>query len=826
MVRGAEFCSQQTNQNRRGYFLKIYYKQFTLFILLSLKLVAQSHSAGGISGTVLSESTKKPLEFVNVVVLKASDSTLVTGTVTDEKGRFQIGNVPTGVYVIRYSLLGFGEKRSATFNIDSDRKEFKAGTILLKETALNLGEVTVTAQKSLFNSAIDRKVYNVQQDVMSKSGSVSDLLQNVPSVQVDVDGNVSLRGSPDVQVLINGKPSPLLGSNIADALQQIPASSVEKIEVITNPSAKFTPEGTAGIINIVLKKETNLGFNGSVSANAGNNSRYNFSTSDNYNSGIVNVFGSYSFRQDERTTLSTLAREQLDSTNVPNYFNENGKAVARPLLSQFATLGFEYRLSDMDNAGISGNYRYRNYTSHDITTETHLDSSESVVNDYDRHRIDYDQTGSSGFAGFFEHDFEGEDHTLRVEFHGNQLFDQEDNHFTNTYRVPAGLLEYDNTLIQEHDRKELLTIDYHHLLTDQSAFDAGYEGRFDNDNFNFYASVFDSTRQAFVEDSGETNPFAYHEAIHSLYVTYENRFGLFSFLAGLRGEKAIITSDLLASGTSIPNDYFKVYPTLHLSYKIGEFDELQLNYSLRANRPRGEDMNPFPEYRDPRNVQAGNPYLKPEFIHSVEFGYQVQDENISILPSIFYRNRYNKFTSVTEALNDSTLLTTRENLSSDQSGGFELVVTGNLWNILSINSSTDAFYEEIDASNLGYGEKKSTVTWSGNLNCNVNIAKGTVFQVNSNYRSRQLTPQGENFASFVTNVGVRQDLSDEKISLIATVSDVFRTLNRKTEWDTPALSQTSFSSRDSRVFFLGLTYHFGGPPKKSKDQNLQNEEEN
>jgi len=243
-----------------------------------------------------------------------------------------------------------------------------------------------------------------------------------------------------------------------------------------------------------------------VSANAGNNSRYNFSTSDNYNSGIVNVFGSYSFRQDERTTLSTLAREQLDSTNVPNYFDENGKAVARPLLSQFATLGFEYRLSEMDNAGISGNYRYRNYTSHDITTETHLDSSESVVNDYDRHRIDYDQTGSSGFAGFFEHDFEGEDHTLRVEFHGNQLFDQEDNHFTNTYRVPAGLLEYDNTLIQEHDRKELLTIDYHQPAHRPSTFDAGYEGRFDNDNFNFYASVFDSTRQAFVEDSGETNP--------------------------------------------------------------------------------------------------------------------------------------------------------------------------------------------------------------------------------------------------------------------------------------------------------------------------------
>ena len=725
---------------------------------------------------------------MNVVVLKEIDSALVTGAVTDEKGKFQINNVPAGTYFLRFSLLGYEENRSADFTINSDRKEFHAGRISLRETAVNLGEVTVTAQKSLINSSIDRKVYNVQQDIMSKSGSVSDLLQNVPSVQVDVDGNVSLRGSTDVQILINGKPSPLLGNNVADALQQLPASTVERIEVITNPSAKFTPEGTAGIINIVLKKDVSLGFNGSVSANAGSNSRYNFSTNDNYSFDGINIFGSYSIRQDERNIYSTLARVQLDSTNAPNYFNENGRAVSRPL-SQFATLGFESRLSEMDNAGLSGNYRYRDYTSHDITTETHLDSTGSIINDYDRGRTDFDQTGSSGFAGFFEHDFQGEDHTLRVELHGNQMFDQEDNHFTNTYRVPAGLLEYDNMLIQEHDRKELLTVDYHRLLPDHSTIDAGYEGRFDKDDFNFYGSYFDPSAQSFVEDTGETNLFSYHEAIHSLYVTYENTFGLFSFLAGLRGEKAFITSDLLASGTIIPNDYSKLYPTLHLAYKLDEFDELQLNYSLRANRPRGNDMNPFPEYQDPRNVQAGNPYLKPEFIHSVEFGYQVQDENISILPSIFYRNRYNKFTTITEAVNDSTLLTTRENLSSDQSGGFELVLTGNLWNVLSINSSTNAFYEEIDATNLGYGEKKSTVTWSGNLNCNVNILKGTTLQVNSNYRSRQLTPQGENLPSFVMNLGFRQDLANDKLSFIATVWDVFKTLNRKTELTTPLLTQ-------------------------------------
>ena len=226
---------------------------------------------------------------------------------------------------------GLGKSTPLIFTVwIADRKEFRAGTIFLRESTVNLGEVTVTAQKSLVNTSIDRKVATLQQDIMSKSGSVSDLLQNVPSVQVDVDGNVSLRGSQTYRFLINGKPSPLLGNNVADALQQLPASSVEKIEVITNPSAKFTPEGTAGIINIVLKKDANLGFNGSMSANAGNNSRYSFSTNDNYNFDGINIFGNYSIRQDERTVFSTLAREQLDSTNIPNYFNESGRAVSRP----------------------------------------------------------------------------------------------------------------------------------------------------------------------------------------------------------------------------------------------------------------------------------------------------------------------------------------------------------------------------------------------------------------------------------------------------------------------------------------------------------------
>jgi len=270
-----------------------------------LNLVAQNHNAGSLAGTLLIESTKKPLEFVNVVVMNQSDSTLVTGAVTDNKGKFEIDHVPMGSYFIRYSLLGYEEKQSTNFKIDDTQKEIDFGKIYLKEASLSIGDVTVTSQRTIFTNSIDRKVYNVQQDILSKTGSASDLLQNIPSVQVDIDGNVSLRGSENVLILLNGKPSPLMGTNRAEVLQQMPANSIERIEVITNPSAKYKPDGTSGIINIVMKKDVGTGLNGTVSANAGNNKRYSANISLNYNPGTYNIYGSYSIRQDERNSFTT-----------------------------------------------------------------------------------------------------------------------------------------------------------------------------------------------------------------------------------------------------------------------------------------------------------------------------------------------------------------------------------------------------------------------------------------------------------------------------------------------------------------------------------------
>ena len=790
-------------------------------VLLSNALFGQNHNGGVVSGVVKADSTNRPLEFVNVILLNQADSSIVTGTTSDSKGKFEISNIAAGEYFLTYSLLGYKEIHPSRFKIDGKHPTLNVGTVFMTETALSLGGVTVTSQRVTFNTAIDRKVFNVQQDIMSKTGTATDLLQNIPSVQVDIDGVVSLRGSSNVLMLINGKPSPLMAaSSRAEVLQQMPASSIERIEVITNPSAKFKPDGTSGIINIVLKKDVNTGLNGNLTGNVGNRDRYNINVSANYNPGEFNIFGSYSFRQDDRNNYSTDNRAQLDSlTNLPTYYNNNARSLSRPL-SHIALLGLDYRLDDNDKVGLSGHYRYRGFTRNDASTYL-LTSNSILTDDYDRLRVDYEFQREAGLNGFVQHNFDGEDHKLRVEFNASQSPEQEDNHYNDVYRVPSSPETYDNTLIKNTEWSKQVTADYTYHFAEHSTFEAGYDGEFNKRDMDFYGEYFDPTQKAFVKDFQKTNRFIYNETIQALYGTYENTIGLLSVLGGVRAEGSFVKSDLVSGDSIISNDNFNLYPTLHLAYKFSELTELQLNYSRRVNRPEGDDLNPFPEYQDPRNLRSGNPRLKPEYINSIEFGWQWQNDNITVVPSLFYRNRYNGFTTVIKALNDSTLLTTHENLSSDQSAGLEFVLAGNVGNFVTANVSANAFYEQIDASNLGFGNNKSTVSWSGTLNASVNVTKATMIQINSNYRSIRLTPQGENRPSFVLNMGFRQDLFDEKFSIIMTISDLLKTMNRKTDLNTPWLTQNVVSTRDSRIVYFGLTYHFGTPTKKSKDKSLQ-----
>jgi outer membrane receptor protein involved in Fe transport len=795
-------------------------KKKYLYILLNTILVfaatlaAQENNLGTIRGSVIDDSTEHPIEFVNVVLRLKGDTTIFTGKVTDKLGKFDFADVPSGEYFITFGMIGYKEKRTPVFLIDSQHKHLNVGEVRLVSSEISLDEVLVSAEKSLYNASIDRKVYNVDQDLMSKAGSASELLQNVPSVQVDIDGNVSLRGSTNVLIMLNGKTSPLMNKNSATVLEQMPANSIEKIELITNPSAKYKPDGTSGIINLILKKNKTLGINGSIAANTGNQDRYNGNVRLNYNPGSLNIFGGYAIRKDRRNRINTDNRLQTDST-----YNETLNSYARPL-SHTVSLGIDYKLDDQNALGLSGDYFYNSFTRTEDANKLRHNSDNVLTNQSNRSRIDYEFEKEYSFTAFFEHNFPKEDHTLRLEFSSAGAPEQEDNHYTNTYQLPIESNSYDNTLIKNGDNNRQLTLEYSNPLTEESKLEAGYMGEFIRNDFDFYAENFDVAQQKFVVDMTKTNQFIYDESINALYTTYKQSFGAFGFMAGLRAEGASVKSNLVTLNSIITNTYFSFYPTLHTSYKLSKLTELQLSYSKRTRRPEGDELNPFPEYRDPLNVSRGNPKLLPEYVHSVELGCQYQNDAISILPALFYRNTYNRFTSVTELRKDTTI-TTRQNLSTDQSWGVEVVVSADLNDIVAVHGSANAYLNQIDASNLGYSKNKSVNTWSGNMTVDLNLSGTSRLQINSNYNSSRLTPQGKQSPSYIINTGFRQEFLEDKLTFVLTIADVFKTQKREYALNIPSLNQTVINRRDSRIIYLGITYRFGVQSKKSKDEQLR-----
>ena len=362
-----------------------------LLIMLCLLFVAinlNAQNTGSYSGIIIDSLNHQAIEFASVSVFKSTDSTAVSGSMTNNKGEYEISDIPFGKYYARISSVGYITRKTKSFTIDARNKNINPGKISLIATEVNMDEVAVSSQKIMLNNAIDRKVYNVQMDVMSKTGTASELLQNIPSVQVDIDGNVSLRGSSNVLILINGKTSPLMGKTRADVLQQMPANSIEKIEVITNPSAKYKPDGTSGIINIVMKKEVGTGLNGSMTTSIGNQERYNGNATFNYKPGSVNYYGSLSLRQDDRNQTSSDIRTQYDEvTNIPGYFTDSGKSHSRPL-SRGGMFGFDYNVDQSNSFGATGNYFYRGFTRNDLSTKVSRGQNQNIVTEYDRIRYD------------------------------------------------------------------------------------------------------------------------------------------------------------------------------------------------------------------------------------------------------------------------------------------------------------------------------------------------------------------------------------------------------------------------------------------------------
>ena len=786
--------------------------------ICSPAILAEMLEPTSIKGCIIEKSSGNPLEFATVIVKNRKDS-VITQSVTDKNGWFVFKGIATGEYHLTYSFIGFEKNDSVPVIIKNNHQKVDLGKLYLVEEGKMLGQVEVVGQRSTFVNSIDRKTFNVGQDLMSKSGSVSDLMQNIPSVQVDMDGNVSLRGSENVTILIDGKASAMMKVNRAAVLQQMSAGNVEKIEIITNPSAKYKPDGTSGIINIVMKKDRNLGFNGNVTANVGNLERWNFNGMLSYNPGKLNLYGSFGMRQDNRSRINDITTNSYDTGgNFLNYSRTYSNGVSRPV-SYIGNLGFDYRLNDKNKFGASASYNYRVFNVIDTTNYIVRDNLNITTLDYNRARYRPESESDFEFKAFYNHKFNKEGHEINFDLTTSKTTEKEDSHFTNIYSVPAIADTKDHTLYTHLCYDTEFSAEYSLSLGEDKKFEAGYIYRNESNdlNLNRDTMVTSIPSEIWQNDVFRSNRFIRREDTHVLYATYEQEIGKFGFLLGLRAEQTYTKANLVTLDSVIANNYTRLYPTVHASYKLSKQHELQLNYSHRIRRPEDEELNPFPEYQDMRNIRAGNPLLMPEDAHSFELGYQFKNDATTFLSTVYYRNSYNLITSIIEDLGNNVYKSTLQNLSQSQAAGLELILSSGIGKILNFNLATNAFYNTIDASSLGYSANKSNIAWSANANVNINVTKSTVWQFTSNYTAETLTPQGKRVPSFVLNSGLKQDLFKKKGALILTVSDIFNSMRYQTEIDMPTMKRIEIRRRSSQTIYLGFTYNFGGSDKKQKD---------
>ena len=783
---------------------------------------AQPNSNPAAFGVVVEKSTGEPMEFVDVVLYEHEGETFLDGVTTNGKGEFRFSDLASGKYYVETNFMGYEPKRSRVFSIESKNQEVDLKKLPIEISVSLLEQVEVTATKSTLNLGLDRRAYNVDADIMAQTSSATEILQNLPSVTVDVNGQVSLRGTSNITYLVNGRPSALLRAGGAAALQQIPANSIERIEVITNPSAKYRPDGIGGIINIVLKDANRQGLNGSVQANVGNLDRYNANVMLNYGMDDVNFFGSYGIRHANTPQDITDLRIDREGGVDLNSF-KSVSDVTFGELSHMATAGVSFPLGESGFVEISGEYFYLNNDNNSLTAWDVTE--EDAVNQFNigRQYNGYEQEYDVGVA--YEREFDNnEDHSLAIEFNLSGYDEKEDNIYDERYFVPFTGNAQSRNLIKKGGPVMEFVVEYARPIGRESELEVGYLGEIMKDDIDILGEDF---RNTWMTAPLKTCRFKFDQTVHAGYGVFTQAIESFYYSAGVRAEQTLITSNLISSGEKIPNDYFNIFPTLAVGLELGDNEEIRLSYSKRINRADPDEQNPFPEYDDPRTRDRGNPKLLPEQVHSVELGYYLQNEKFTFMPTLYYRYLYDGFTEFREIVEDTVLQTTFTNFSNQTLAGAEVIFKGNVAKFLDLNFSANAYYNELDGTNLGLAANQSQITWDTKLGANFNISKNTYGQINAQYISSRLTPQGEFQPIVLLNLGLRQDIFNRNASILFTVSDVFASVEFESLIDNPNLYWNTIYGRNNQIFYLGFSYRFGesyAQKRKRKPEKLEFED--
>jgi len=805
---------------------------------ITVKLNAQTPTDGKIIAKVIDAQSNETIPFASAILINRKTKAVVKGAQTDVNGNLILSGLPKGVFTFKVSYVGYQTMVRDSVAITDTHKEVNFGSIKMKPakgTALN--EVKVTAQKSTMQLGIDKKVFAVDQSLVSEGGSASDLLQNVPSVQSDIDGNISLRGSTGVKVLIDGRPSVIAGGNVAQILQSIPASSIESVELITNPSAKYDAEGQSGIINIVLKKNKKLGLNGSVALTAGNRDNYNANTSLSFQNSKINVYGNYSYRYGNRIGGGYSNITYVDNPLGIAQANQSTRGTSTDK-GHNVKAGIDYNIAAKSLISLSGGFNLRDNDRNENLGINQYNKLGNPISLSNRNNINNGSGGSYDLNLDFVQKFKKPKEELTFNFgYSEGSNDNDQRYSTNIYNIGGTPV---NTLadVQLNTGNGInssynIQTDYTLPVGAAGKIEAGYRSQIRLAENNTFSQNYNNLTDEYDVNFALTNDFKSKDQVHALYLNYQNQVKNFGYQIGLRAEDATLDTKLGVYNKSGQLDfvngkihYERLYPSVFLTQKFKQEQQLQLSYTRRVNRPRGWDTNPFLDVSDPLIWRQGNPNLRPEDVHSYELGYSKFWPKVTFTSSVYIRQTNDVIQRVrTEADANGVTIVTPRNLTRQVSSGLELITRYDVIKAWNFTGNVNLYQQSIKGVPAFGIVESSGFSWNANLTNNFILPYNITLQVKGDYRSKEVMAQGRRNAMYAVDAGAKYDFKDKKSSLSLNIRDVF---------NTRAWSMTSYGPNSTTDFrrsmqgtmgSLTYSYRFGQTDFKAKRTKKNDQQE-
>jgi len=779
---------------------------------------AKAPKIGEVYGTVVDSVSGVPIPYASISIVNSRSNTILTGGITDDEGAFHVKEIALGRHKIVVQYIGYEKKELGPYNFlpfGKNQTEYNLDKISMSQTTLQMEGVEVEGERPLFVQTAEKRVFNVEKNSLSTGGSAIDALRQVPGVEVDPDDNISLRGNTKVNLMIDGKPSSIAGGDIKSLLQSVPASNIADIEVMTNPGAKYDPEGMAGIINIVLKENRFAGLNGNVNSGGDTQGGTNFSGQVNFRNTKFNSFinlglndrvwnsDGTSYRKMEFQEFENILNQSYDSkSNGPNLFVKTG---GEYFIDPTQSLGLSFTVSDGKKYRDNDNYTYDKGPG---------ESRYIRVSDSDGDRGGYD------FNLNYDKKFKDPKHKLTSYLRLSDGVNQGADEYKNTeWKDFEDFFEDADEARNGQDGSNKgfdFQVDYVRPFESGSKLELGFSSKNNDRNDKQTAEVFDYSLNQFVNDNEFSNDFNFNETVNAAYLQYGGSYWFIGYNAGLRYEMVNMASDLKSNPEVFKKDYNSFYPSLSFTLGAPQFIQLQASYSRRVRRPKGRQLNPFISRQDERNYRSGNPFLDPEYTDSYEINFSRFSRGLSLSFGTYYRNTTDEITRHKEVNQDGTSLATYENIGSKQTKGFEYNIVGSLGKKMRLIFGGNTYWDDVNTDLYGDVYDKTSRTNNFRVTSTYNVLPQTELSFFMFHQPKKSIPIGTFNAMTWSSVSLKQKLMDERLNLTLNVSDPFAMSGFGFSLQNDSWVQESIRNFSSRTVRLTLEYRFGKMEDKSR----------